>query len=61
MVDQGFITEAQKADAYAKSADPNKYFKPHDDKPTGAPHFVNYVRQYVESRYGTDWRSTAAA
>jgi membrane peptidoglycan carboxypeptidase len=54
MVDQGYITQAQKDDAYAKSADPSKYFKFRDDKPTGAPHFVNYVRQYVEAKYGTD-------
>ena len=34
--------------------DPSKYFKFRDDAPTGAPHFVNYVRQYVEERYGAD-------
>ena len=54
MVDQSYITQAQSADAYAQSANPNKYFKFRDDKPTGAPHFVNYVRQYVEARYGTE-------
>lgn len=54
MVDQGFISQAQSDDAYAQSQDPNKYLKFRDDKPTGAPHFVNYVRQYVESRYGSD-------
>ncbi|MHB8645081.1 MAG: transglycosylase domain-containing protein [Thermomicrobiales bacterium] len=54
MVDQGYITEAQKNDAYARSADASKYLKFRDDRPSGAPHFVNYVRQYVESRYGTD-------
>lgn len=54
MVDQGYITEAQKNEAYAQSADPSKYLKFRGGQPTGAPHFVNYVRQYVESRYGTD-------
>ena len=54
MVDQGYITEAQKNDAYAKSGDASKYLKARDDKPTGAPHFVNYVRQYVEAHYGTE-------
>ena len=54
MVDQNYITQEQSDDAYAKSANPNVYFKFRDDKPTGAPHFVNYVRQYVENRYGTD-------
>ena len=54
MVDQGYITDAQKNDAYQKSADPSRYFKFRDDRPTGAPHFVNYVRQYVEAHYGTD-------
>jgi len=54
MVDQGYITEAQKNDAYAQSANAGQYFKFRDDRPTGAPHFVNYVRQYVESRYGSE-------
>ncbi|HEY8292184.1 MAG TPA: transglycosylase domain-containing protein, partial [Thermomicrobiales bacterium] len=54
MVEQGYITEAQKNDAYAQSADAKQYFKFRNDQPTGAPHFVNYVRQYVESRYGAD-------
>jgi membrane peptidoglycan carboxypeptidase len=54
MVEQGYITQAQSDDAYAKSNDPSKYFKFRDDAPTGAPHFVNYVRQYVEQRYGAD-------
>ncbi len=54
MVDQGYITQAQSDDAYAKSNNAKNYFKFRDDKPTGAPHFVNYVRQYVEARYGTD-------
>ncbi len=54
MVDQGYITEAQKNEAYAQSANASKYLKFRDDRPSGAPHFVNYVRQYVENRYGTD-------
>ncbi|MCA1725420.1 MAG: transglycosylase domain-containing protein, partial [Thermomicrobia bacterium] len=54
MVDQGYITVAQKNDAYARSADPKQYLKFRNDQPSGAPHFVNYVRQYVESRYGAD-------
>ncbi len=54
MVDQGYITDAQKDDAYAKSADASKYLKFRDDRPSGAPHFVNYVRQYVESHYGSE-------
>lgn len=54
MVDQGYITDAQKSEAYAQSADANQYFKFRDDRPTGAPHFVNYVRQYVESHYGSE-------
>jgi membrane peptidoglycan carboxypeptidase len=54
MVDQGYITEAQKNDAYAQSADPTQYLKFRADQPTGAPHFVNYVRQYVEQNYGPD-------
>lgn len=54
MVDQGYITEAQKNQAYARSADASQYSKFRDDRPTGAPHFVNYVRQYIESRYGAD-------
>jgi membrane peptidoglycan carboxypeptidase len=54
MVEQGYITEAQKNEAYAKSGDPSKYLKARDDRPTGAPHFVNYVRQYVESHYGSE-------
>jgi len=53
MVDQGYITDAQKDDAYAKSGDASKYLKFRDDRPSGAPHFVNYVRQYVESHYGS--------
>ncbi len=53
MVEQGYITQAQADDAYIKSADPGKYLKARDDKPTGAPHFVNYVRQYVEEHYGS--------
>lgn len=54
MLEQGYITEAELKDAYAQSADPTKYLKFRDDRPTGAPHFVNYVRQYIESRYGSE-------
>lgn len=54
MLDEGYITEAQMQEAYAQSADPTKYLKFRDDRPTGAPHFVNYVRQYIESRYGAE-------
>ncbi len=54
MVAQGYITQPQADDAYAQSADPSKYGKFKADTPSGAPHFVNYVRQYVEDRYGPD-------
>jgi membrane peptidoglycan carboxypeptidase len=54
MVDQGYITQADADDAYAKSNDPSKYLKFRAEAPTGAPHFVNYVRQYIEQRYGAD-------
>lgn len=54
MVDQGYITPQEKDDAYAKSADPAQYHRFKADIPAGAPHFVNYVRQYVEEHYGAE-------
>ncbi len=55
MVAQSYITQAQMDDAYTQSGDPNKYFTFKAEVPAGAPHFINYVRQYVEDHYGASY------
>jgi len=54
MVAQDYITQAQMDNAYTQSGDPAKYFTFKSEVPSGAPHFVNYVRQYVEQQYGAE-------
>lgn len=50
MYEHGYITEAQLTDAKATEVT----FTPQRDTSIQAPHFVFYVRQYLEEKYGAD-------
>ncbi len=54
MVEQGYVTQAQADDATVKAQDPRKYSRFKDAVPAGAPHFINYVHQYIEQNYGPE-------
>ena len=49
MVENGFISQQEAADAYATELDYNE-----QSQPLRAPHFVFYVRTLLEERYGPD-------
>jgi membrane peptidoglycan carboxypeptidase len=50
MYQQGYITEAQELDAQSAQVT----FLPQKDSSIQAPHFVFYVQQYLEQKYGED-------
>ncbi len=50
MVKQGMITQAQADDAYAEPLNPQT----RTVNANVAPHFVNYVKYYLEQKYGAD-------
>ena len=50
MVEQNYITPEDATRAKAAKLD----LKPQQDQPLEAPHFVMYVRQLLEQKYGTD-------
>ncbi len=60
MLEHGYITETERAEAQNASV----IFVPPRDTSIAAPHFVFYVRQYLEDKYGQDaleqsgWRVT---
>ncbi len=60
MLEHGYITQAEHNDALAAKVE----FVPPRDTSISAPHFVFYVRQYLEDKYGQDalqsggWRVT---
>ena len=60
MLQHGYITQAQRDEALAAKV----VFTPPRDTSIAAPHFVFYVRQYLEDKYGQDaleqggWRVT---
>jgi len=60
MLEHGYITQAQRDEALAAKV----VFTPPRDTSISAPHFVFYVRQYLEDKYGQDaleqsgWRVT---
>lgn len=50
MVDQGMITQVEAGAAYAEPLTPQS----RENRVDLAPHFVNYVKYYVEQKYGAD-------
>lgn len=50
MLDQGYITDSEYAQAKAEKV----VFKPLSEGSGKALHFVEYIRQYLETKYGTD-------
>ncbi len=50
MLEQGYITEAE----YINAKNESVTFKPASDNSGKALHFVEYIRQYLEEKYGTD-------
>jgi len=55
MYQQGYITEAQELDAESAQVT----FLPQKDTSIQAPHFVFYVQQYLEQKYGEDALQTS--
>jgi 1A family penicillin-binding protein len=50
MVESGYITEEE----YQKASKEKVVFLPKEDKGIKAPHFVMYVKDYLEKKYGED-------